>query len=233
MSETVEEPVVETETEPDEQTDTPAEPDEDAETDEEMDADVDVDAPTPTPAPEMMTERQLEEASKKLEQSAKTWRSRVETILGEAANDLVPCELCNPIIPGFHFPAELEQPRDDQHARLLEVLRTPSAPEFQLATHVRRCGTCDGYGQVLSGSKVPGKERVTCPTCKGNGFQGQGDVPSQPQTQPGNGQVEFPADTQPLTQDDNDAWGSPRLLDDGQENPNYGRAPSYKNPSLP
>ena len=32
---------------------------------------------------------------------------------------------------------------------------------------------------------------------------------------------------------DADAWGSPRLLADGQENPNYGRMPQYKDPAYP
>lgn len=233
MSETVEETPVETETEPEEAPAVPDEPEEEEGADDEPEAQTETPAAPPVPEPGMMTERELEEASKKLERSATTWRNRVSEVLGEAANDLVPCELCNPIIPGFHFPAELEQPRDDQHARLLEVLRTPSAPEFALASHVQQCGTCQGWGQVLSGSRVPGKERVTCPTCKGNGFQGQATLAPFSPVENGQAEVQFPADTQPLSQDDLDAWGSPRLLDDGQENPNYGRAPSYKNPSLP
>ena len=69
---------------------------------------------------------------------------------------LVPCELCDPTIPGFHWPPELEQPRDDVHAHLLDVLRTPDSPEYNQAQHVRRCTLCDGWGVVLSGSRVAG-----------------------------------------------------------------------------
>jgi hypothetical protein len=38
---------------------------------------------------------------------------------------------------------------------------------------------------------------------------------------------------EPLVTDGNDVWGSPKLLPDGQENPNYGKMPQYKNPTLP
>ena len=180
-----------------------------------------------------MNERDLEEMQKKLERSATTWRNRVSELLGETAQILVPCELCDPSIPGFHWPSDVEQPRSDEHARLLDVLRTPAAPDFQPARHVRQCADCDGWGAVLSGSRVAGKERVTCPTCKGQGFQG--DAIGAPVQQVTNGEVavEFPAESQPLVSDDADVWGSPKLLDDGQENPNYGKMPQYKNPLLP
>lgn len=180
-----------------------------------------------------LTERELEEIQKKLERSATTWRNRVSELLGEAAQMLVPCELCDPSIPGFRWPANVEQPRDELHAHLLDVLKNPAAPEYADSRVVRRCADCDGWGQVLSGSRVAGKERVVCSTCKGLGYQGPPQEAGQAAA-PTNGEViQYPSDTQPLTADDQDAWGSPRLLADGQENPNYGRAPSYKNPSLP
>ena len=115
----------------------------------------------------------------------------------------------------------------------MEVLKTPSAPEYKEAPNVRQCGTCAGWGSVLSGSRVAGKERVMCPTCKGNGFQGEVQASNPPL--PVNGEVVFEpaADAVPLVSEDNDIWGSPKILDDGQENPNYGKMPQYKNPSLP
>src|SRR6266702_5788240 len=79
---------------------------------------------------------ELEKVRGKLDQSANTWRRRVRELLGDEADMLVECELCDPLLPGFHFPAEVEQPRDDLHAHLLDVLRTPSAPEYQQAQHV-------------------------------------------------------------------------------------------------
>jgi hypothetical protein len=184
-------------------------------------------------APPGMSMEEVEKVLTKLSTSANTWRRRVAELLGDEAANLVPCELCEPDIPGFHWPAEVLQPRDDLHAHLLDVLRTPDAPDYSQAQHVRRCQLCDGWGVVLSGSRVAGKGQVKCQMCKGNGFVGDAIVPSEAPSEPSNGEVEFPDDTGPLVTGDADVWGSPRILDDGQENPNYGKMPQYKDKSLP
>jgi hypothetical protein len=119
------------------------------------------------------------------------------------------------------------------HAHQLDVLRTPDAPEYHQAQHVRRCQLCDGWGVVLSGSRVAGKGQVKCQLCKGNGFVGDAVIPGNEPPQNGEVEVEFPEDTGPLVTEDTDVWGSPRILDDGQENPNYGKMPQYKDKSLP
>jgi len=187
------------------------------------------------PAPEQhgRSPEELEQIRKKLDQSAKTWFRRVEELLGEDFEALVPCELCSFDIPGFHWPAEMQTPISEQHDRLLRVLREPSAPEYRPATQVRQCGDCEGYGKVLSGSKLPQHATVTCPACKGYGYipppvpgaNGVVTAPVAPLEQAQEEEPEAPADA--------DIWGSPRLLPDGQENPNYGKMPQYKIASLP
>jgi hypothetical protein len=198
-----------------------------------------VDGPEPEqeeapPVPEGISIEELEKVRKKLDASATTWRNRVSQLLGEEAQMLVVCELCDPLLPGFHFPAELEQPRDALHARLLDVLRAPLAPEYQEDPYTRLCSTCNGYGMTKTRSLVPGKTERVCPTCQGKGFQALNEAPV---AQPTNEQVEeiqyeLPND-QPLVVDDKDAWGSPKILESGMENPNWGRMPQYKDPTLP
>jgi hypothetical protein len=205
-------------------------PFEEPETPDEEDED---DAEPAAQAPVGVSIEELEKVRNKLERSATTWRNRVSELLGEEAQFLVPCELCDPIIPGFHFPAELEQPRDPMHERLLDVLREPMGPEFQDDPYTRECTTCGGYGKTRTKGHVPGKTERVCPTCKGVGFQAL-DAPAPTA---GNGQVdevvyELPSE-QPLVDEGNDIWGSPKLLPDGMENPNYGKMPQYKNPTLP
>ena len=233
MSEVTAEQVAEAPETPVEAPEAPAEPDIPFEEPETAPEQPDEKPEEAAAAPAGLTEKQIEEMFKKLERSATTWRNRVSELLGEEALMLVPCELCEPMIPGFHWPIGVQTARDDQHAHLLEVLKNPAAPEYADSRVVRRCADCDGWGQVLSGSRVAGKERVVCSTCKGLGYQGPPQEAGIQQAPSNGGGVEYPSDTQPLTVEDRDAWGSPRLLDDGQENPNYGRAPSYKNPSLP
>jgi len=191
---------------------------------------------TPEPEPPVQhgrTEAELEGIKKKLDTSANTWRRRVEELLGEDFAALTVCELCGEDIPGFHWPAELVQPASELQDRLLRVLREPAAPEYRAATQVRECDHCAGWGKVKSGSHLAQHELVTCPACKGYGY-----VP--PPVPSGNGYAEVAQvegggvggeETEPPT--DSDIWGSPRLLPDGQENPNYGKMPQYKIATLP
>jgi hypothetical protein len=179
------------------------------------------------------SDAEMERTMKRLEQSATTWRNRVSALLEESAQDLVPCELCLPIIPGFHWPAEVEQPRDATHARLLSVLKTPEGPPLKAANNTRSCDHCDGYGRVLSGSKVASHREINCSNCGGKGYLGG------PTAQTNGGvSIAFTPDAIPASRDDEpptdvDSWGIPRLLEDGTENPNFGRTPQFWNPSYP
>ena len=212
----------------------PEEPvvDDDPDQDEGVD-DAEPAAAEPPPAQGLSIE-ELEKVRGQLDRSATTWRNRVSQLLGEEALMLVPCELCDPLLPGFHFPAEVESPRDDLHARLLDVLRAPAAPEYQPDPFTLECTTCRGLGKTLTKSHVPGKGERVCPTCGGDGFKIQGGGPAA-QSPNGNAeevQYNLPSE-EPLVADGADVWGSPKLLPDGMENPNYGKMPQYKNPTLP
>src|SRR5438874_10183027 len=172
--------------------------------------------PPAPPPPEGMSLEELEKVRSKLDRSATTWRNRVSELLGEDAQMLVPCELCDPTIPGFHWPPDLEQPRDRLHESLLEVLRTPGEPEYPEDPNTRQCGVCHGLGKTRTKGKVPGKTTRVCTTCKGIGFLTDETVSAPPT----NGVVtesEFELPTEePLVTGDADVWGSPRLLEDGQ-----------------
>lgn len=179
------------------------------------------------------TEQELEAKRRKLATSALTWRNRVSAVLGEEALFLVPCELCEPDIPGFHFPAELMQPASELHARLLDVLKTPRAPDFNQAGDVSMCTACDGWGSVKTGSRKAGQETKACPSCRGFGYRPPPGVAPSGAGDEGQVLPFAPTSDGPMVTEDKDAWGSPRLLEDGQENPNYGRMPQYKDPALP
>jgi hypothetical protein len=185
------------------------------------------------PPPPAVDPAEMEKILKKVDGRATTYRNAVADLLGDAILGFTPCPLCSDGIMGHIPPLEDAQPSTELEARLLEVLKTPSAPEYREAPNVRQCGTCAGWGSVLSGSRVAGKERVMCPTCKGNGFQGDLVANLPPQGTNGAVEYEMPDDVKPVASGDVDIWGSPRLLDDGQENPNFGKMIQYKNPALP
>lgn len=175
----------------------------------------------------------VSEAVEKLARSATTWRNRVSTVLGEDAAYLVPCELCEPDIPGFHWPAELMQPANALQARLVEVLSGPAEPDYRTDPVTETCPDCDGWGKTSTGSRVATHQTRACPTCKAYGYV---PPPGAPQNGPTEGAAVpalVAAEPSEATREDADVWGSPRLLDDGQQNPNFGKMPQYKDANLP
>lgn len=212
---------------------TPDEPEDEEEEQEDSDEELEEAEAPPVEAPAGLSIEELEKVRGQLDRSAATWRKRVADLLGEEAQMLVPCELCDPLLPGFHFPAELEQPRDATHERLLDVLRAPAGPEYQDDPFTRQCSTCAGLGKTRTKGMVPGKLERVCPTCKGVGFQAL-DAPATPPSTNGESEVQYQLpNEEPLVSDGTDVWGSPKILPDGMENPNYGKMPQYKNPTLP
>lgn len=225
------EPLAE-QTEPDAPETEPVEPD--SEDEEEEAGEAEEAAPADVPdAPEGLSPRELAAQQDKLDKERTRHANRVSEILGEAANDLLPCPICDPELGGFLYEATLTHPRDDVHARLLTVLTEPVGPEYKQDPQKRQCDVCDGWGELLTGSKRAQQEKVACSTCRGSGFY-------PPPGSPANGQVEqqgpqpvlaVVGDDRPT--DDVDPWGHPRLLIDGQPNPNYGRMPQYIDPNYP
>ncbi len=178
-------------------------------------------------------EAEVEKMWKALARSATTWRNRVSTVMGEDAQLLVPCELCEPDIPGFHWPPGADEARDEVHARLLAVLTAPEEPTYNAAPHAKRCETCDGWGKVASGSRDVRNVAVVCPTCSGAGYV---KLPGYGPAEPTNGSAPEVVPVAPgaeLPREDVDGFGIARLLPDGQENPNYGRSPMYWDARFP
>jgi hypothetical protein len=179
------------------------------------------------------TPEELEAQRTKLQRSATTWRNRVSDVLGEDAQLLVACELCEPDIPGFHFPADVMRPYDERHARLIAVLLDQTGPEYPEASDVHQCETCAGWGSVRTGSRVAGRETKTCSTCVGYGYVPPPSLDRNGPSPTGQASDLVTVAASPGLMDDHDAWGSPRLLPDGRDNPNYGKMPQYKDAALP
>ncbi len=211
----------------------PVEPAEPAEAQEPQEEPAEPQEPVHEPAEPVVDEAQMEKFYKSLGTRTTTFNNWLSAELGEGANDLQPCPLCADGIMGHIYPVGWVEPTSDLQARLFEVIKTPIAPEYWPAPNVRKCGTCDGWGKVASGSRVAGKTLVLCPQCRGNGFQGDALMPAAENGAAPVVELVQPEPDGPVADGDHDIWGSPRLLDDGQENPNYGKMVQYKDPSLP
>jgi len=189
--------------------------------------------PAAQPETQGLSDEEAERIGRQLDKERTRHSNRVSEIMGEWAQPLETCPLCEPNIPGFIFPPSQVQPRSELHGALLEVLKNPLAPEYETDPTKPACDTCKGLGKILTGSKVPEQIKLMCPTCKGKGWVDRSGRFVATATAPeleavpvaSNGQSEPPADV--------DAFGSPRLLETGMENPNYGRMPQYKDPAFP
>lgn len=83
---------------------------------------------------------------------------RVHAIMGPFVDGFVPCESCNGI--GIAYPL-------------------PSGPQLEHSQGATTCSVCKGYGELLTGSKRSGFEKIQCTNCNGQGWTGQGNMPPQ------------------------------------------------------
>ena len=81
----------------------------------------------------------------------------VHAIMGPFVDGFVPCETCNGI--GLAYP-------------------TPTGPQLEHSQGAATCSVCKGYGELLTGSKRSGYEKIQCTNCNGQGWVGQGNMPA-------------------------------------------------------
>lgn len=189
--------------------------------------------PAPEPAVPQLTDKEREQQQKNLDREAKRHSEKVESLLGAETDSIIVCPFCDPQLQGYLWEESLQHPRDEMQAALFGALTAPPHPEYQDAPHAHRCQDCDGYGVVNSGSRKPGNETISCPTCRALGYITDPRFSVNGTTEQDASLSLVPAGGGEQVIEDTDAWGSPRLLGDGQENPNYGKMPQYKNPTLP
>jgi hypothetical protein len=195
-----------TEHEPDEAVETgdeePAEPAQEPQADEE-EAEEEEEAAEPseeeTEAPEAagMSEKEMEASRKKLDNENTRHANRISEIVGEEANLLVPCELCNGFADGYRFPVT---PPPEIIERVRVAIGLPDLSNFQQAKHARMCDDCAGLGVVLSGSQVAENAAIRCIGCNGSGYivisRTTGEVLA-PVTENGQATQELPAGVNP------------------------------------
>jgi hypothetical protein len=133
----------------------------------EPDAEPDV-APVPAPDTEPESQALMEEIGKKLDGVQRYVARKMSEILGEHANDFEVCDLCSYWnTPGWRHTGQLPAELIDQ---LLHVLGQRSPTDLREDRYSEACDRCNGEGVVLTGSKVPGQDRLSCVDCNGMGW---------------------------------------------------------------
>jgi hypothetical protein len=82
----------------------------------------------------------------------------VRGIMGPFVAEFVPCESCNGI--GIAYPQ-------------------PTGPKHEHAPGTNTCSVCAGLGELETGSKRQGYELIGCTNCNGQGWVGQGNIPTE------------------------------------------------------
>jgi hypothetical protein len=109
----------------------------------------------------------------KLGREGRRHRDRLAEILREDVLALVPCELCRPDLAGW---VDRTQPIPDEVKARVRVQIGDREPEnWQPDQYSRRCDTCAGLGEVLTGSQVHGQTTLPCYDCSGKGWTAIGD----------------------------------------------------------
>ena len=115
-------------------------------------------------------EKELEKMFKKVDAANLAYVKRLEGIMGEEVGVLEPCPRCSDPFLGLIFPP-LMRPVDQERkaAVLLSVgEEPPSVSESDPYSH--RCDACQGWGRVLSGSRLNQQKTLQCIPCNGRGW---------------------------------------------------------------
>lgn len=147
--------------------------------------------------PEGMTQKQLEAARRKLDAENTRHANRLSELIGEEAQMLEPCPLCNGFADGYRFPVI---PPDDIIAEVRVAIGMPDLSNYQQAKDARQCPDCVGLGVVLSGSLVSENAAITCKQCNGSGYvmlNPSGEITGPTVTPNGSPVQELPAGVNP------------------------------------
>lgn len=121
-------------------------------------------------------ERELDRAYDRIRREHERHAKRVQEIIGADFEALAPCPLCSHFAAGYIGLVELPEAAIPT---LRAMLGMPDLTTYVAADDARTCPSCEGRGQVLTGSNVPGYETKQCARCKGIGWVGTG-APAPP-----------------------------------------------------
>src|ERR1700693_273175 len=95
---------------------------------------------------------------------------RVNEIMQEDATSLIQCPVCMDGIAGWIYPPDVAPLQPEAVARIRTVIGLPDYTTFKNATDAQTCPECDGLGETITGSHVPGYETKTCARCNKTGY---------------------------------------------------------------
>ncbi len=117
-----------------------------------------------------LTQEDWEKRHARADKAFKTYSNAIGRIYEEEANDYLPCPLCSDSPSGFVHPASVGTFPDEVVGAVMTILGQTSAGTVNKDPYSTVCETCDGWGLVATGSKVPNQETRICADCQGLGY---------------------------------------------------------------
>lgn len=115
---------------------------------------------------------QIEKNSKAMNRAAEAYVKKAIATLGDDLGGLQRCPLCAEGWPGLRFPI---MPEPEYLAATRVAIGLEPGDNLPKDNYSRVCQTCDGWGRVDTGSKVPAQASATCYDCQGKGWVAVGD----------------------------------------------------------
>lgn len=156
------------------------------------------------------TEKEIEKRNRALDREAERHEKRIRELLGDDADGLIKCEACPETISGYHYGPN-DYPPDSSERVLYELLAGGDASMMRHPSWLVTCDECNGFGQVLTGSRTELTKQLTCPKCKGAGYLNEQENQPLPAT-PAIPSPDTPSVVPAAATDDleRDMWGRPR-----------------------
>ncbi len=124
--------------------------------------------PEPEPQSRVLSEKDIERISKRIDQAAEANEKRLRSIMGEDFENLAPCPLC--AVPGFAYKPGLIVIEPLHRAAIMAAIGEDSGPEYKHDPKTMTCPACDGHGDVLHGGKRENLKLKQCDACGGQGW---------------------------------------------------------------
>lgn len=174
-------------------------------------------APEPEPEPEPSALANVNAIGKQLDREDERHRKALAKALGEDFTMYHECPLC--LTMGYALPMMPGQFDPNQRMAVLAAMGDEAEPELKQAPEAKPCDVCDGWGELLTGSRNATGRVKLCAKCEGKGWIANIDGPPQNGAQGGVGYTD-PSTFYPVPPVPNsDAWGRPA------GHPHWGRDP--------
>ena len=135
-------------------------------------------------AQQQASDREREASAKRIDRAVSKLVDVLHTELADSREYLEPCPRCADDFPGLIWKPGVKGVLPETRAAVMISMGEDPDPTLNADPRANRCGVCDGWGKVATGSRVARQDKMECEECKGRGWVGprMATLAAQPQT---------------------------------------------------